>query len=104
MSGPPPFTFAGQGYHYYTYPEPESYDFNRLLRAFRDPALRRRYLDDAEAVVAEYGLTPAQAAALRTLDVDTCVAAGAHPRRGGTGCGRPARDRDDRAAETGSGS
>jgi hypothetical protein len=99
MSRTPPFAFSGAGYRYYTYPEPESYAFNQLLRAFRDPALRRRYLTDPDAVVRAYGLRESEIEALRTLDVDTCVAAGAHPLLAWTGCRMTARDRDAGVAE-----
>lgn len=94
MSRKPPFEFKNQGYNFYRYPEPRHYPFNRLLRDFRDPALRRRYLDDPAGVVAEYGLSEDEAKALATLDVDTCVAAGAHPLLAWTGCRMTARDRD----------
>ncbi|MGI5488275.1 hypothetical protein [Microtetraspora malaysiensis] len=94
MSRTPPFEFKNEGYNFYRYPDPESYAFNRLLRDFRDPALRRRYLDDPQGLVAEYELSDAEAAALATLDVDTCVEAGAHPLLAWTGCRMTARDRD----------
>lgn len=94
MSRTPPFEFKNEGYQYYRYPDARSYAFNTLLRDFRDPALRRRYLDEPADVVAEYGLTPAETEALATLDVDTCVAAGAHPLLAWTGCRMTARDRD----------
>ncbi|WP_067134952.1 hypothetical protein [Microtetraspora malaysiensis] len=94
MSRTPPFDFKNEGYNFYRYPDPASYAFNRLLRDFRDPALRRRYLDDPQGLVAEYELSDAEAAALATLDVDTCVEAGAHPLLAWTGCRMTARDRD----------
>ncbi|MGH8869959.1 MAG: hypothetical protein ACRDYU_18465 [Actinomycetes bacterium] len=94
MSRTPPYEFKNKGYEHYRYPDPESYAFNKLLRDFRDPALRRRYLDDPDGLVAEYALTPAEIKALATLDVDTCVAAGAHPLLAWTGCRMTARDRD----------
>ena len=90
------YVFRGKGYHHYRYPDPGSYDFNRLLRDFRDPALRARYLDDADAVEQEFGLSPEESKALRTLDIDTCVAAGAHPLLAWTGCRFVARDREAR--------
>jgi hypothetical protein len=99
MSEKIPFEFRGQGYHYYKYPEPDSYDFNRLLQDFRDPALRSRYLDDPESVVREYDLSTDETSALATLDVDTCVAAGAHPLLAWTGCRMTARDRDSRTSQ-----
>ncbi|OHV25674.1 hypothetical protein BBK14_21825 [Parafrankia soli] len=93
-SGRLPFAFTQRGYHYYRYPEPESYAFNRLLRDFRDPQLRARYLVDPDGVVKEYGLRQSDIDAFRTLDIDTCVAAGAHPLLAWTGCRFVARDRD----------
>ncbi|MDH6280780.1 hypothetical protein [Prescottella agglutinans] len=98
MSVPIPFEFRGQGYRHYKYPEPDSYDFNRLLQDFRDPDLRARYLDDPESVAGEYNLGVDERDALATLDVDTCVAAGAHPLLAWTGCRMTARDRDARSS------
>jgi len=99
MSRTPPFEFKNEGYNFYKYPSPEHYSFNKLLRDFRDPALRRRYLEDPDGLVAEYRLSEAEATALATLDVDTCVAAGAHPLLAWTGCRMTARDRDTAAAQ-----
>lgn len=90
------YVFQGNGYHYYRYPDPESYDFNRLLRDFRSPTVRAGYLDDPAEVEQQYRLSAAEADALRSLDIDSCVAAGAHPLVAWTGCRFVARDREQR--------
>lgn len=53
---------------------------NRLIFALRrDLALLQRFLGDTEAVMAEYGLSAAEKAALRTEDIRALAALGVHP-------------------------
>jgi len=71
---------SSAGYRYYKFPEPESYNLNRLLynlRMSRDE--RRRFMQDMDGVVTEYQLHPEEILALKTLEPLTVAKAGAHP-------------------------
>ena len=71
---------SSAGYRYYKFPEPESYNLNRLLynlRMSRDE--RQRFMDDMDGVVTEYQLRPEEVLALKTLEPLTVAKAGAHP-------------------------
>jgi hypothetical protein len=93
LQGPPPEpplpaveAAPAAGYQYYRFPAPESYNLNRLLYALRmNPAERRRFVQDMDALAAEYGLTAAEVEALRTLEPLTVAKAGAHPIMAWTG-------------------
>lgn len=64
---------------YYTYPPPEAYNLNKLLYDLkREADLRKRYLENPDAVIAERKLTPDQAEALKSLDQERLAAVGAH--------------------------
>jgi aromatic ring-opening dioxygenase catalytic subunit (LigB family) len=68
------------GYRYYKFPEPESYNLNRLLYDLRMSAdERRRFVGDMDAVLARYKLRPEEIAAVKTLEPLTVAKAGAHP-------------------------
>jgi AmmeMemoRadiSam system protein B len=87
------YRFAGHPYHFYNHPSVSAYRLNKLLYDSRSkPAMRARMLVDLDPIVAEYGLTAEQTAALREslefkwLDTDkpakdseALVNAGAHP-------------------------
>ena len=86
LVGPPPEPAlpepadAAAGYGYYRFPAPEAYNLNRLLYALRmQPAERQRFVGDVDGTAAEYGLAPAEIAALKTLDPLAVAKAGAHP-------------------------
>ena len=65
---------------HYDYIRPSALRLNRFLFRFRaDPELRRRYLEDAKAVVAEFGLSDAEREAVLARDIPRLVALGAHP-------------------------
>ncbi|HEY7554695.1 MAG TPA: hypothetical protein VIH18_07785 [Candidatus Binatia bacterium] len=67
-------------YRYYKFPEPESYNLNRLLYALRMSAdERQRFMRGMDAMIAEYQLRPDEIAALKTLEPLTVAKAGAHP-------------------------
>jgi 2,3-dihydroxyphenylpropionate 1,2-dioxygenase len=73
------FEFKGQGYEFYSYPSLETYPLNRALANIRnDKSLRERFVRDMDGVSAELGLTPEQAAAMKTLKTDNVVALGGH--------------------------
>ena len=65
---------------HYRFPPASAYALNRCLYAIKsDRAFAERYLADAEAVVAELGLSAGERADLRRMDRDALVARGAHP-------------------------
>jgi len=66
---------------HYDYIRPAALPINRFLFGFRaDAELRRRFLADPKAVLAEFGdLSEAARAAILARDVAGLVAAGAHP-------------------------
>jgi hypothetical protein len=68
-------------YRYYRFPPPSAYQLNRLLYDVRlNAAVRQRFIADREAVIAEYGLSNAEAAAVRNLgDTPGLTRLGAHP-------------------------
>jgi len=79
------------GFEFYKHPAPSSYKLNKLLYELRHKQnLRLRLLEDTQAVAREYGLTPAESAAIETIkdeNIDMLkslkphplVDAGAHP-------------------------
>jgi len=87
LEGPPlvgplprPSENLSAGYRYYKFPEPESYNLNRLLYQVRMRAdERQRFVQDMDAMLAEYKLRPSEIAALKTLEPLTVAKAGAHP-------------------------
>jgi aromatic ring-opening dioxygenase catalytic subunit (LigB family) len=85
------FQFKNQGFEFYVHPPAHAYNLNRLLFEVRhDPDLRKRIMNDPEAVGADYGLEGQQRKSVRAL-VDATKAkvvsefvkplaeAGAHP-------------------------
>lgn len=65
---------------HYDYIRPEVLPLNRFLFRVRNEApLRKRYLEDPKAVVAELGLGEAEAEAVLARDIPRLVALGAHP-------------------------
>lgn len=65
---------------HYDYIRSQALPINRFLFRFRaDAELRRRYLEDPKAVVAELNLSEAARAAVLARDIPGLVAAGAHP-------------------------
>src|SRR5262245_38893896 len=71
---------ASSGYCYYKFPEPESYNLNRLLYALRMKAdERQRFVRDMDAMLTEYQLRPEEIAAMKTLEPLKVAQAGAHP-------------------------
>jgi 2,3-dihydroxyphenylpropionate 1,2-dioxygenase len=87
LEGPPPvgplprtIETSAAGYRYYKFPEPEAYNLNRLLYTLRMSAdERQRFVEDMDAMLAEYQLRPEEMAALRTLEPLKVAGAGAHP-------------------------
>ena len=87
LEGPPPVgplpritETSAAGYRYYKFPEPESYNLNRLLYDLRMSAdERRRFAVDMDAMLAHYELRPEEIAAVKTLEPLTVAKAGAHP-------------------------
>src|SRR5919106_1861366 len=76
LEGPPPVgplprvtETSAAGYRYYKFPEPESYNLNRLLYDLRMSAdERRRFAVDMDAMLAHYELRPEEIAAVKTLE------------------------------------
>ena len=65
---------------HYDYVRPEFLRINRFLFRIRaEAALRKRYLADAKAVVAELGLSETEGEAVLARDIPRLVALGAHP-------------------------
>ncbi len=86
QEGPPPerplpdATDTAPAYQYYRFPAPEAYNLNALLYTLRmNAAERARFVRDMDAMIAEYGLSAAEAAALKSLDPLAVAKAGAHP-------------------------
>jgi aromatic ring-opening dioxygenase catalytic subunit (LigB family) len=90
---PARYVFQGHPYAFYKHPAISAYKLNKLLYESRfKPALRRRMLEQADIVAAEYGLGAQETAVLRevcklphnnteraALDADPLVKLGAHP-------------------------
>jgi aromatic ring-opening dioxygenase catalytic subunit (LigB family) len=71
---------SSASYSYYRFPEPESYNLNRLLYDLRMSAgERRRFVQDMDGILAHYQLRPEEIAAVKTLEPLTVAKAGAHP-------------------------
>jgi Aromatic-ring-opening dioxygenase LigAB, LigA subunit len=65
---------------HYRFPPAAAYPLNRCLYALKsDDAFRARFLTDANAAMAEYGLDAETRTALLAADRDALVARGAHP-------------------------
>jgi 2,3-dihydroxyphenylpropionate 1,2-dioxygenase len=87
LEGPPlvnppprPGKNSSAGYQYYKFPEPESYNLNRMLYDLRMSAdERRRFVRDMDAMLNHYKLRPEEIAAVKTLEPLTVAKAGAHP-------------------------
>lgn len=68
------------GYQYYRPPTPESYNLNRLLYSLRmDPSVRKRLVQDLDAVAGDFQLRPEEVAALKTLEPLEVAKVGGHP-------------------------
>ena len=68
------------GEAHYRFPPSGAYALNHCLYAIKsDRAFAERYLADADAAVAEMGLSEEERADLRRMDRDALVARGAHP-------------------------
>jgi hypothetical protein len=81
----PPYPFKGQQHWFYQRIEPQAFHFNEVLFALKiDRAARRALLDDPDRFIAEQGLSEAEGAGLKTLDIATLNAAGSHPILGWT--------------------
>jgi 2,3-dihydroxyphenylpropionate 1,2-dioxygenase len=77
---PKPIEVLPLGYRYYKFPEPESYNLNRLLYALRMKAdERERFVQNMDIMLAEYQLRPQEIDALKTLEPLKVAKAGAHP-------------------------
>jgi len=76
------FQDAG-GYQFYKHPDPASYKLNKLLYDLRHKQpLRRQLYADTPGVAAQYGLSPAAAAAIETLkdeNIDMLRSLQSHP-------------------------
>jgi hypothetical protein len=65
---------------HYRHPPAGAFRLNKLLYRVRmDEGVRRRFMEEPDAVLAEYGLGGEQAEAARELDVNRLSALGAHP-------------------------
>jgi hypothetical protein len=65
---------------HYRHPPAGAFRLNKLLYRVRmDEGVRRRFMEDPEAVMAEYGLSPQETQAARALEVDALTKLGAHP-------------------------
>jgi protocatechuate 4,5-dioxygenase beta chain/2,3-dihydroxyphenylpropionate 1,2-dioxygenase len=85
------YQFKNQGFEFYKHPPASAYKLNKMLFEVRhDSALRRRLLDDLDAVAAEWGLSAEEKAATRAIatvgqaqkisdNAAALIAAGAHP-------------------------
>ena len=88
---PPKYLFKNQGFEFYKHPPASAYKLNKLLFEVRhDSALRRRLLDELDAVAAEWGLSAEEKEATRAIaavgqaqkisdNAAALIAAGAHP-------------------------
>ncbi|MDX2033746.1 MAG: hypothetical protein SF339_23930 [Blastocatellia bacterium] len=88
---PPQYAFKNQGFEFYKHPPASAYKLNKMLFDVRhDSGLRRRLLDDLDAVAAEWGLSPEEKEATRAIasvglakkisdNAAALIAAGAHP-------------------------
>jgi len=88
---PPKYQFKNQGFEFYKHPPASAYKLNKMLFEVRhDAALRRRLLDDLDAVATEWGLSAEEKEATRAIatvgqaqrisdNAAALIAAGAHP-------------------------
>lgn len=88
---PPKYQFKNQGFEFYKHPPASAYKLNKMLFDVRhDAALRRRLLDDLDAVAAEWALNDVEKTAVRAIaavgrtqkisdNAATLISAGAHP-------------------------
>ena len=85
------YQFKNQGYQFYQHPPASAYKLNKMLFEVRHNAeLRRRLLEDLDAVAAEWDLSPAEKEGARAIvtvgqavrisdHAEALVKAGAHP-------------------------
>jgi hypothetical protein len=74
------FQFKGEGFEFYKFPEPGSFNFNNMLIRMRaDKGLRARFMSDPAAVGAECSIRPEQADALASLKIERVSGTGGHP-------------------------
>jgi hypothetical protein len=65
---------------HYRHPPAKAFRLNKLLYRVRmDSIVRRQFMQNPDSVIAEYRLTPEEAAAAKELDVDALSSLGAHP-------------------------
>ncbi|HEX6511716.1 MAG TPA: hypothetical protein VF157_05420 [Chloroflexota bacterium] len=65
---------------HYRHPPARAFQLNKLLYRVRmNDTVRRQFLDDPDAVIAQYQLTSEEIAAVKELDVSKLSALGAHP-------------------------
>ncbi|MGH9936889.1 MAG: hypothetical protein ACREAM_11625, partial [Blastocatellia bacterium] len=88
---PPKYRFKNQGFEFYKHPPASAYKLNKMLFDVRhDSALRRRLLNDLDAVATEWGLSAEEKEATRAIatvgqaqkisdNAAALIAAGAHP-------------------------
>jgi 2,3-dihydroxyphenylpropionate 1,2-dioxygenase len=88
---PPKFSFRNQGFEFYKHPPASAYKLNKLLFDVRhDAELRRRMLNDLDAVAEEWSLTEQEKEAVKAIasvgsstrvsdNAAVLIAAGAHP-------------------------
>lgn len=88
---PPKYQFKNQGFEFYKHPPASAYKLNKMLfDVRRDSALRRRLLEDLDAVAAEWSLSAEEKEATRAIatvgqaqkisdNAAALIAAGAHP-------------------------
>jgi len=88
---PPKYQFKNQGFEFYKHPPASAYKLNKMLFEVRhDGALRRRLLNDLDAVATEWGLSEEEKEATRAIatvgqakkisdNAAALIAAGAHP-------------------------
>lgn len=88
---PPKYQFKNQGFEFYKHPPASAYKLNKMLFEVRhDSTLRRRLLNELDAVATEWGLSEEEKEATRSIasvgqarkisdNAAALIAAGAHP-------------------------
>jgi hypothetical protein len=65
---------------HYRHPPARALQLNKLLYRVRmDSIVRKQFIQDPDSVIAEYHLSPEEAAAVKALDVNALSKLGAHP-------------------------
>jgi Aromatic-ring-opening dioxygenase LigAB, LigA subunit len=65
---------------HYRHPPAGAFQLNKLLYQVRmNDAIRKRFIEDPDSVIAQYELSPDEIAAVKELDVNRLSAAGGHP-------------------------